>query len=89
MDIQSTVSEQFHKSLVGREFDMIVDSSDPETGSAVGRTYMDAPDVDCTVSVDCGIPDDQAFCRIRIVETGPYDIIGEAIKNTVEHEIVE
>ncbi len=79
MEIQSGISEDFHSSLIGSEFDVIVDEVDPETGSAVGRTYMDAPDVDCTVSVPQGVKDDSAFCRVRITGTGAYDLLGEVV----------
>ena len=79
MEIQSGISEDFHSSLIGREFDIIVDEVDPETGSAMGRTYMDAPDVDCTVSVTQGVNGDRAFCRVRITEAGAYDLVGEMV----------
>ncbi|MCE5252538.1 30S ribosomal protein S12 methylthiotransferase RimO [bacterium] len=81
MEAQSMVSGQFHESLAGHEFDMIVDSVDPETGAAEGRTYMDAPDVDCTVTVDSGVPEDCVFCRVRITGSGPYDLAGEVVKD--------
>lgn len=79
MQIQAGISEQFHNSLIGREFDIIVDEVDSGTGSVLGRTYMDAPDVDCNVAVAHGVNGDQAFSRVRITETGAYDLVGEVV----------
>ncbi|MDD5697943.1 MAG: 30S ribosomal protein S12 methylthiotransferase RimO [Victivallaceae bacterium] len=48
MRVQAKISLKKNKSLVGREFDVIVDVAG--TSSAVGRSYMDAPEIDnCVV----------------------------------------
>jgi ribosomal protein S12 methylthiotransferase len=79
MDIQREVSAEFHVSLVGQEFDMIVDEYDPATGGAVGRTYMDAPDIDGNISVDSGVEKGDVFRRVRITGADAYDLIGEVV----------
>jgi tRNA A37 methylthiotransferase MiaB len=74
MEMQSGIIREFHDSLVGREFRMIIDEIEEESHTARGRTYMDAPDVDCTVSVAGDIPAREAFMKIRIVSGGFYDL---------------
>jgi ribosomal protein S12 methylthiotransferase len=77
MSLQLEQVNLFQQSLVGREFDMIVDSADPETGSAQGRTYHDAPEIDGSVTVDSGVEMDQPFIRIRITAAHGYALDGE------------
>ena len=49
MEIQAKISLKKNKLLVGREFDVIVDFI--EESGAVGRTYMDAPEIDNLVVI--------------------------------------
>jgi ribosomal protein S12 methylthiotransferase len=74
MEMQSGIIREFHESLVGREFRMIIDEIDEKFYTARGRTYMDAPDVDCTVSVAGDVPAGEAFMKIRVVSAGFYDL---------------
>lgn len=79
MRTQQDISAAFNASIVGREFDMIVDEFDPATGEATGRTYMDAPDIDGNVFVPRGVQNGKPFYRIKVVEAHEYDIRGEII----------
>ena len=79
MEIQSSISADFHRSLIGREFDMIVDEINPGSGGAIGRTYMDAPDIDGNVSVAGGVEEGKAFYRIRVTDAETYDLTGEVV----------
>ena len=79
MKIQRGISADFQESLIGREFDMIVDDIDQVTGSATGRTYMDAPEIDGNVSVARGVEEGSPFYRIRITGAGTYDLAGEVV----------
>jgi len=81
MEIQSSISADFHKSLIGREFDMIVDEVNPDSGEASGRTYMDAPDIDGNVLVDRGVEEGKAFYRIRVTDAETYDLTGEVVQD--------
>ncbi len=80
MQLQAGITEEFQQSLVGREFDMIVDEIDPDTEDVFGRSYMDAPEIDGAISVGGGIDPDTEFCRVRIVDSGTYDLVGEVIE---------
>ena len=79
MEIQSSISADFHKSIIGHEFDMIVDEVNPDSGEALGRTYMDAPDIDGNVFVDRGVEKGKAFYNIRITDAETYDLTGEIV----------
>jgi len=79
MEIQAGISEEFHRSLVGREFDMIVDSVASGERSVTGRTYMDAPEIDGTVTARGHAEEGEAFRRVRISGAGTYDLYGEIL----------
>ena len=79
MEIQSSISADFHKSIIGHEFDMIVDEVNPDSGEALGRTYMDAPDIDGNVFIGRGVEKGKAFYHIRITDAETYDLTGEIV----------
>jgi ribosomal protein S12 methylthiotransferase len=79
MKIQGKIALELNKKLAGRVFRVIID----EVGKkfAVGRTYMDAPDVDNTVRIS---PPDGLragdVADIRITGVSKYDLFGEVQK---------
>jgi ribosomal protein S12 methylthiotransferase len=79
MEVQSEIVKAFHDSLLGWEGLMIVDEVDEASNMACGRTYMDAPDVDCTVSVRGAIPAQDALKRIKITSAGVYDLEAQLV----------
>ncbi|MFC1694151.1 30S ribosomal protein S12 methylthiotransferase RimO [Candidatus Latescibacterota bacterium] len=79
MEVQSHIAMDFHRSLVGREFEMIVDAVDSETRTLEGRSYMDAPDVDGNITAAGSVEDETAFCRVRITGADNYDLKGEVV----------
>ena len=83
MTAQAEIAESFHQSLVGREFDVIVDGADPDENVIVGRTYMDAPDVDGNVTVPGGVEEDTPFLRVRITGAEEYDLAGELVQEDI------
>ena len=58
---------------------MIVDEIHPDSGNVIGRTYMDAPDIDGNVSVAGGVEEGKAFYRIRVTDADTYDLTGEVV----------
>jgi len=78
MALQEGLSAEFQRSLVGREFNMIVDALD-SNGGAIGRIYSDAPEIDGNVSVPRGVQKGVPFCRIRITAAGTYDLTAEPV----------
>lgn len=68
-----------HNRLIGKKVEVIVEGYDAYTDSYTGRTYMDAPEIDCCIKFtsrdDYGEGD---FCMVTIINTDEYDLIGEA-----------
>ena len=81
MELQSGIAEEFHASLIGKEFDMIIDEADDENGTIIGRTYMDAYDIDGVVTVPGRIKEGEAFIKVRITGGDAYDMTGEVVKD--------
>ncbi|MFC1608335.1 30S ribosomal protein S12 methylthiotransferase RimO [Candidatus Latescibacterota bacterium] len=79
MEIQAGITENFHRSLIGSEHDMIIDDIDTETGLVIGRTYMDAPDIDGSIMAVGSVKQGDCFCRVRITGADTYDLHGEVV----------
>ncbi|MEA4812138.1 MAG: 30S ribosomal protein S12 methylthiotransferase RimO [Anaerolineaceae bacterium] len=82
MEMQSKLSFKKQVSLVGKEFDMIVEGSDPSQNILIGRNWRCAPEVDGLIiakGAQAGLP----FTRVRITGvTGP-DLYAEQIPDPV------
>jgi ribosomal protein S12 methylthiotransferase len=84
MSIQKKISRAKKKSLVGREFDLLLMGSSDETDLLLeGRTAMHAPEIDGKVFVN-NYPDDMKpqegeFYRCRINEAHDYDLVAEIL----------
>ena len=82
MTMQAGISAEFHGSLVGSTFDMIVDDYDEEAGIITGRTYMDAPEVDCTVRIAADSYGGEPFLGVRITGADSYDLTAEIVSSS-------
>ena len=73
MNIQHSISADFNRSFIGTEMKVIVDYI--EDDAIICRTSMDAPDVDCSVTVEkkpeMNIAD--GFVTAKITDAGAYD----------------
>ncbi|MGN1034563.1 MAG: TRAM domain-containing protein, partial [Oscillospiraceae bacterium] len=80
MDIQSLIIDGFSASLVGKTFEVLIEKLTKD-GNFVGRTYMDAPDVDGMVyfngNSNCKIGD---FVKVQIDDYEDYELFGHLIK---------
>jgi len=78
MGIQKTISSENNKELVGREFEILIDEKDA-TGRNLylGRTYMDAPEVDGSVYITGRAIKVGEFTTAKITDTLEYDLVGE------------
>ena len=79
MEIQAKISLKKNKSLVGNEFDVIVDFI--EEFGAVGRTYMDAPEIDNIVVIpdEFDLSPGQVYKTI-ITDADTYELTAELKK---------
>ena len=84
MQVQRAISKRAKKSLVGREFDLLVEGPSSETELLwEGRTEMHAPEIDGKVfindfgDVEALTPGD--FVRVEVTEAHDYDLVARVI----------
>jgi ribosomal protein S12 methylthiotransferase len=86
MSIQKKISRARKKSLVGREFDLLLEGASEETELLLeGRTAMHAPEIDGKVFVNDypegngNDPKEGEFYRCRITAAHDYDLVAEIV----------
>lgn len=80
MQDQYGIVECKNNECIGKTFDVLVEGYDGYTDSYYGRSYMDAPDVDASVSFTCEDElSDGDFVKVKIFDVSDYDLIGEAL----------
>lgn len=85
MEQQYVIFERKNKSRVGSDFEVIVDGYDEESGLYIGRTYMDAPEIDSAVFFTSPITiEPGSFVPVRITGTDGYDLTGELLATGTE-----
>ena len=63
---------------IGKTYKVIVEGYDSYTDSYVGRSYMDAPEIDSVIYFTSAVPlEDGEFVMVKINGTEDYDLIGE------------
>lgn len=78
MGDQLQIVEDKNNAKIGNTYKTIVEEYDPYSDSYVGRTYMDAPEIDGIVKFTC--PDELEagdFVDVRIFDVDEYDLLGE------------
>jgi ribosomal protein S12 methylthiotransferase len=84
MQIQRQISRKKKKTLVGREFDLLLEGLSEETDLLwQGRTSMHAPEIDGTVLIN-DAPEDRElkageFYRCRITAAQDYDLVAQIL----------
>jgi ribosomal protein S12 methylthiotransferase len=84
MGIQRQISKKKKKSLIGREFDLLLEGESEETELLLeGRTPMHAPEIDGKVLVN-DFPEEIAlqpgqFYRCQITEAHDYDLVAKIV----------
>lgn len=84
MQIQRGISKRKKKSLIGKEFDLLLEGVSEESELLLeGRTAMHAPEIDGKVFVNDvpeGInPEQGKFYRCRVTEAHDYDLVAEIL----------
>ena len=79
---QTSISAEINEAYVGRRLQVLIDkpSDDPEF-DFIGRTRMDAPEIDTEVFVT-GPAAVGEFVEVEITEALEYDLIGRAVQPT-------
>jgi ribosomal protein S12 methylthiotransferase len=71
---QREVAHSFARSLIGKRLEVLVEiQTEPE--SFEGRTYMDAPDIDCRALIETGDAQEGTVLEMEVVDTSGYDLI--------------
>jgi ribosomal protein S12 methylthiotransferase len=84
MGIQRQISKKKKKSLIGREFDLLLEGESEETELLLeGRTAMHAPEIDGKVFVNDSPedidPQPGQFYRCQITEAHDYDLVAKIL----------
>jgi ribosomal protein S12 methylthiotransferase len=84
MSIQKKISRAKKKSLIGREFDLLLEGTSTESDLLLeGRTAMHAPEIDGKVFVNDypeeNAPKEGEFYRCRITAAHDYDLVAEIV----------
>ena len=74
MTVQSEISLEKNKKLVGKNFKALVD--DIEDNIAVARLYSQAPEIDGVVLIHDSSPEKGRFVNVKIEEAYDYDLKG-------------
>ncbi len=79
MNVQKKISENFNTSCLDKTFDVLIDEKDEEGDVYMGRTYMDAPEVDGLVYVQGKNLNRGDFVKVKIIDATEYDLVGEPV----------
>ncbi|MGB9682505.1 MAG: 30S ribosomal protein S12 methylthiotransferase RimO [bacterium] len=84
-DIQEEITREFHLSLIGNVFKVLIEREyndiDGSSKIFVGRTYMDAPEIDSRVFVESTENITGRFIEVRLTRLDRYDFYGEIWRN--------
>lgn len=80
MSLQQEISKEFLQGMTGKTLDVMIEGWLPEDNIAVGRTYMDAPDIDGYIFVESEKRHDSGtFVKAIVTGSSEYDLIGKEI----------
>ena len=78
MSEQLAIAEEFARSWIGRELEVVVVGLNEETGIYYGRSYMDAPDIDTRVYFDSPYEHETGeYVMVTITGSQGYDLVAE------------
>lgn len=80
MEIQQEISFENSKNMIGKNVKVIIEGKLPDENVFIGRTYMDAPNVDGYIFVNSS--EDimsGTFLEVMVTQSDEYDLIGRAV----------
>ena len=90
MAMQQEIAFENNELRIGEEMDVMIEGYLPDDDIYVGRSYMDAPDVDgCVFLSTRWHLETGDYVRARIVQAQGYDLIGEVIEEEDEDELTK
>ena len=87
MEVQQQIAFEHAKSMIGKELEVMIEGKLPEEGDEpgeyvyIGRTYMDAPNIDGYIFVNVNDIEIMSgtFAKVRVIDANGYDLIGELV----------
>ncbi|MCF7801070.1 MAG: 30S ribosomal protein S12 methylthiotransferase RimO [Candidatus Marinimicrobia bacterium] len=80
MNLQYSIAQEKNDAFIGQTLEVLIDRPDIEqSGTFVGRTRWDAPEIDNIVYVE-GPATVGAFEQVKIHSAGPYELYGDLVK---------
>ncbi len=76
MELQRAVMGRYQRSFVGTTVPVLIDGYDAEAKRLVGRTFADAPEVDCRVLLAKGAGEPGTFVDAEITGADDYELEG-------------
>ena len=77
---QAAVAERLAESRVGEALTVLVEGYDASVKYYFGRTYADAPEVDCKIFFPCSKKLREGdFVKVRVTDWLDYDLLGEPV----------
>ena len=78
MELQQEIAFDNSEAMIGRVLDVMIEGKVADEPAYVGRTYMDAPNVDGYIFVNTGeLLMSGDFARVLVTGADQYDLIGE------------
>lgn len=81
MELQQEISSDLSQSQIGKVTTVMIEGKVADENAYVGRTYMDAPNVDGYIFVNT---DEELmsgdFCKVKVTGALEYDLIGELVQ---------
>ena len=88
MKLQQKISEENAKKHIGKVLKVLIEERSFDGKYYIGRSYMDVPDIDGIVFVNCEQENlEGQFVTVRIVKAQDYDLIG-VIDNLHNSDII-
>lgn len=80
MKLQQEISEENAKKHIGKELKVLLEERSFDGKYYIGRSYMDVPDIDGVVFVNCEEENLEGnFVTVKIVKAQDYDLVGEIV----------
>ena len=88
MAAQQKIAFQHAQDMIGKELEVMIEGKLPEEGEEpgeyvyIGRTYMDAPNIDGYIFVNVDGIDIMSgtFAKVKVIDANGYDLIGELVE---------
>jgi ribosomal protein S12 methylthiotransferase len=85
MELQQEIAFEHCENMVGKVLDVMIEGKVADEPAYVGRTYMDAPNVDGYIFVNSGeLFMSGDFVRVKVTGSNDYDLIGEVYHESAE-----